>query len=490
MRIELNCEQNTQVFSAVLNVLVKHGLALQAMQSADSGHLFLHLSELELPLTQQLLSEFRCLNGVSDARIVSALPSEVEHKEVQILLDNVPYPVVLIDKSGQIRQFNQAFEQSCGDTLQPLASSDIGKHLRGFSVHRWFGSGSGKREIVEIQLNGRVYMVDVIPLSETALFSHLPGAIMLFKSAHWLESSFDLSQIELGISEGRLVASSDETQSVLNALKRLVEHPLPTLLFGEAGVGKRFLARLLNEMSMGGDERFHVVSCHNQEYSLSEQLAEIAAEQPNTVLLTNVERLNGSEIEDAVNALTAPQLGIKHLIFSSRYTPEQLAALWGGDCYYSVIKNSINIPPLRQRKEDIVPLTQSWLDFQYAKHQEIPPPLTREVKRYLSSLSWPGNIPQLYQVLQDSIDIGSMKRWQVSDIKYHHERVVDNVSIESLLQQDYHSAMGEFEHLLLSYHYPQHPSSRLLAKKLGLSHTAIANKLREHNIRNKPDLDN
>ncbi|BEU02912.1 transcriptional regulator [Agarivorans sp. OAG1] len=490
MRIELNCQQNTEVFSAVLGVLVKHGLALQAMQSVDTGHLFLHLTELELPLTQQLLSEFRCLNGVSDARIVSALPSEVEHKEVQILLDNVPYPVVLIDKSGEIRQFNQAFEQSCGDTPHPLTNSDISKFLRGFSVQRWFGSGSGKRELVEIQLSGRVYMADIIPLSETALFSHLPGAIMLFKSAHWLEASFDLSQIELGISEGRLVATSDETSNVLNSLKRLVEHPMPTLLFGEAGVGKRFLARLLNELSMGSDERFHAVSCHNQEYSLSEQLAEIAAEQPNTVLLSNIEKLKSSEVEDAVSSLSAPQLGIKHLLFSSRYTPEQLAALWGGDCYYSLIKNSINVPPLRQRKEDIVPLAQSWLDFQYAKHQEVPPPLSREVKRYLSSLSWPGNIPQLYQVLQDSLDIGSMKKWQVSDIKYHHEKVVDNVSIESLLQQDYHSAMGEFEHLLLSYHYPQHPSSRLLAKKLGLSHTAIANKLREHNIRNKTDLDN
>ncbi|MDO6575021.1 sigma 54-interacting transcriptional regulator, partial [Staphylococcus pasteuri_A] len=107
------------------------------------------------------------------------------------------------------------------------------------------------------------------------------------------------------------MASSDETNNVLNSLKRLVDHPMPTLLFGEAGVGKRFLARLLNELSMGSDERFYSVSCHSQEYSLSEQLAEIAAEQPNTVLLTNIERLKSNEIEDAVSSLTAPQLGIK-----------------------------------------------------------------------------------------------------------------------------------------------------------------------------------
>ncbi|WP_432452725.1 MULTISPECIES: TyrR/PhhR family helix-turn-helix DNA-binding protein [unclassified Agarivorans] len=489
MRIELNCEQSTSVFSAVLTVLVKHGLALKAMQSVDSGHLFLHLAEMELSLTQQLLSEFRYVNGVSDARIVSALPSEIEHKEVQILLDNVPYPVVLIDKVGQIRQFNQAFEQSCPDSTQSLTNSDVGRFLRGFSVQRWFGGGSGKRELVEVQLSGRVYMADIIPLSETVLFSHLPGAIMLFKSAHWLESSFDLSQLELGISEGRLVASSDETNLVLSGIKRLVEHPMPTLLFGEAGVGKRFFGRLLNELSMGSDQGLYAFNCQDQQYSLLEQLAEIAAERPHTVLLSNIEGLKSVEVEDAISALSAPQLGIKHLLFTSRYTPEQLAALWGGDRYYTLIKNSICVPPLRQRKEDIVPLSQSWLDFQYAKHQEVSPPLTREVKRYLSSLSWPGNIPQLYQVLQDSLDFGNIKHWQVNDIKYHHEKVVDSVNIESLLQQDYHSAMGQFEHLLLSYHYPQHPSSRLLAKKLGLSHTAIANKLREHNIRNKSDFD-
>jgi transcriptional regulator of aroF, aroG, tyrA and aromatic amino acid transport len=43
-------------------------------------------------------------------------------------------------------------------------------------------------------------------------------------------------------------------------------------------------------------------------------------------------------------------------------------------------------------------------------------------------------------------------------------------------------AVREFERNILERLYPQHPSTRQLAKRLGLSHTAIANKLKEYGI--------
>ncbi|WP_026960619.1 TyrR/PhhR family helix-turn-helix DNA-binding protein [Aliagarivorans taiwanensis] len=484
MRIELACQHSTEVFGLVISLLKKHQLTLMAMQTAADERLYLQIDDLDTPLTQTLLSELRCISGINDARIVAALPSEIENREVQILLDNVPYPVVLIDKSGLIRQFNHSFEHACGDGEGCLLEQDINRYLRGFSIGRWFGNGAGKRELHELQLNGQHYLVDIIPLADSQLQANQPGAIMLFKSAEWLDQGFDLSQIERELSEGSLVATSAEMRSILSSLKRLVDHPMPSLLFGEAGVGKRFLAELLNEISGGSAQRFVCFDCRKRKGELLSALAEIVAEQPLTVLLHNVDQLTNQEVEAALNELSQPQHGVLHILVASRLSPEQLASLWGDSRYYDLVKNSIAIPALRSRREDIVPLAEAWLNRHFAKHQELAPPLTKEVKRFLSSQSWPGNIPQLYQVLQESLNGAQLKRWQVSDVKYHHGSLAENVNIESLLEQDYHSAMGQFEHLLLSYHFPQYPSSRLLAKKLGISHTAIANKLREHNIRN------
>ncbi|RKF19822.1 hypothetical protein DBZ36_05015 [Alginatibacterium sediminis] len=486
MRLELVCEQNTQLFSAVLALLVKHQIELSAMESSSPGRLFLSTEEVALETLQALLSELRRIAGVSDARIVHALPSEIEQREVQILLDSVPYPVVLIDKNGMIRQHNQAFEDASNDELLISNANDISKYLKGFSPSRWFGSGLGKREISEVQLSGRSYMVEVIPLSESEESAdRLPGAIMLFKSTFWLEDNYDLEVLHSELEQGHIVSQSSNMNHILHKLHQLVEEPKATLLFGEAGVGKRFLAQLLNQLSIAQEDKLLIVDCRNSSETFVEQLVDIVSQRPFTVALQYIEVLSIEQLREAYRVFHDPIQGIGQLLYISHFSPEQLSALWGSDGYYDVVQQSLAVEPLRKRREDIAPLAQLCLDKYYLNQNASIPVLSKEVKRYLSSQTWPGNISQLFHVIQETADTSSKARWSVKDIRYHHDGAADSVSLESLLQQSYHSATQAFEKLLLAYHYPNYPSSRQLAKRLGLSHTAIANKLREHKIRGK-----
>ena len=59
--------------------------------------------------------------------------------------------------------------------------------------------------------------------------------------------------------------------------------------------------------------------------------------------------------------------------------------------------------------------------------------------------------------------------------------VSESVAIE-FTDENLDSAMKKFESTILRRLYPSYPSTRQLAKKLGLSHTAVANKLREYGI--------
>ena len=102
----------------------------------------------------------------------------------------------------------------------------------------------------------------------------------------------------------------------------------------------------------------------------------------------------------------------------------------------------------------------------------------------MQSYPWPGNVRQLKNTLLRAISMLDHEQIEVTDLalpQYQQAEQMQGINLadfEGSLEQ----AMKQFESQLLKNLFPSYPSSRLLAKKLGLSHTAIANKLKEHGI--------
>ena len=70
------------------------------------------------------------------------------------------------------------------------------------------------------------------------------------------------------------------------------------------------------------------------------------------------------------------------------------------DLYYRLNVVSLEVPPLRERKEDILPLAEHFLSNQAMFYSETPKVLSESAKKLLVNYSWPGNIRELANAIE------------------------------------------------------------------------------------------
>jgi len=192
-------------------------------------------------------------------------------------------------------------------------------------------------------------------------------------------------------------------------------------------------------------------------------------------------RVGGSEeVSVDIRIICASQQDLSQLIQTGKFRE---------DLYYRINVLSISLLPLMKRKQDIIPLAETFLAYYALKLNSNAQRLSIDAKKYIQDYSWPGNIRQLknaiYRGVSQSLDSMEVDVAQLELPSYSKDFGYFDCEFEGTLDQ----ATKQFEANLLKRLYPAYPSTRLLAKKLGVSHTAIANKLRDYGI-NKNTLNN
>ena len=139
------------------------------------------------------------------------------------------------------------------------------------------------------------------------------------------------------------------------------------------------------------------------------------------------------------------------------------------------------LPPLRERLEDIEGLTRSFVhQMMTDSHRSIPeidPIVFSVFQRY----SWPGNVRELRNILLRALTQLESSRLSMAEIDLPDlEQVSSHLNVDDGLSLD--AMMDAYEASILNALYQTYPSSRKLAKRLEMSHTAIANKLRQYGI--------
>ncbi len=163
--------------------------------------------------------------------------------------------------------------------------------------------------------------------------------------------------------------------------------------------------------------------------------------------------------------------------------------LFREDLYYRINVLPIHIPPLRERIEDVTLLTEHFLFQLASKLGKNVQSLTKEAYNKLSSHNWPGNVRELKNVIEraailcNSEPIGAEhilfsfeidKRMQGIKKVLHHD-IADHHTLQSLIDG--------YEKQIINQTLQASLSIRKAAKKLGVSHTTLLNKMKKHHIR-------
>ncbi len=228
-----------------------------------------------------------------------------------------------------------------------------------------------------------------------------------------------------------LIVRSPAMQEVLSLIHRVAPTDTTVLITGESGTGKELVARTLHHLS-GRRGRFVAVSVASLPDSLVEaelfgyergaftgadrsRPGRFEAAQDGTLFLDEigelspaiqvkllrvlqertVERLGSNEpIPLRVRLVAATNRNLEELVRQGRFRE---------DLYYRLNVVHIHLPPLRERREDIVPLAEYFLQrYRRELHKPVEG-FTREALYALLEYPWPGNIRELQNVIERAV---------------------------------------------------------------------------------------
>lgn len=221
----------------------------------------------------------------------------------------------------------------------------------------------------------------------------------------------------------------------LRELERLIDAVASTtttvLLEGESGVGKELAAREIHDRSPRHERNYVVLDCctlHENLFeselfghekgaftgAISQKRGLIEAADGGTLFLDEIGEISPTAQAKLLRVIESRQFrrvgGVKDLVADARIvaaTNRDLAELardgrFRQDLYYRLSAFKIRLPPLRERRQDIVILARHFLE----KHdfsRRLRKDLSRGAERALTAYDWPGNVRELRNVMERAI---------------------------------------------------------------------------------------
>ena len=224
-------------------------------------------------------------------------------------------------------------------------------------------------------------------------------------------------------------AQSPVMQPVAALIERVADCDATVLVTGESGAGKEVVARELHRQSSRRDRPFVKVNCAALPADLLESemfghergaytgaatatAGKFEAADRGTLMLDEVAEMpaalqakllhvledgrftklgSNRELEVDVRVIAATNRPLTPMIADGRFRE---------DLYYRLQVIEIHVPPLRERREEIVPLARTFIE-ECAEHEGRPvPPLTPRLEEALLTYDWPGNVRELENVIQ------------------------------------------------------------------------------------------
>ncbi|MDR2104596.1 MAG: sigma-54 dependent transcriptional regulator [Deferribacteraceae bacterium] len=264
---------------------------------------------------------------------------------------------------------------------------------------------------------------------------------------------------------------------LLRNLKKKIEKVSPSnawiLIYGENGSGKEHAARLIHMLSKRAEAPFVEINCSSVPLEIIEGEL-FGCEKAETQKIGKIELANGGtlmldEIGDLEQQMQAKLLkvlegglftrvgGVENIrsdfrlisTTSKNLEVEVSSGSFREDLYYRINVIPIEIPPLRERPEDIPLLAMHFLEetcFENALTRKV---ITPELMQLLVRFKWPGNVRQLRHVVERLAVLSETETLSIGDLPdyfSHEDSAANEIPIESL---DMHSplkdARDEFE---------------------------------------------
>ena len=437
------------------------------------------------------------------------------------ILESISDGVFTVDLDWRVTSFNRAAEEITGVPREEAVGRPCSEVLRSSlcevdcPLRRTLETGEPiiGRSCYIVRADG-----ERIPISiSTAVFRDSDGTIIggaeTFRDMTEVETL--RRKLETQGRAGELVSRSPLMQRIFDILPAIADSPSTVLIVGETGVGKEVLARTIHDMSPRSDGPFVAVNCGALPETLLESelfgykagaFTGATRDKPGRFALARGGTIFLDEIGDV-----PPSVQVKLLRVLQEKTFEPLGATrpekadcrviaatnrdlgeymktgkFREDLYYRLNVIRIEVPPLRERKEDIPLLVDEFItrfnDLQNADVQGITP----EAMALLMAWDWPGNVRELENVIERAF---VLCKHGLIGVEHLPDEITGARHRGTPAPRDIASAREVFEAELIRAALERNNYNRLAAaKELGMHKTTLFRKIRKLGIR-LPEVD-
>ncbi len=242
----------------------------------------------------------------------------------------------------------------------------------------------------------------------------------------------ELNELRQALQQAKLVYRSQEMDSLLTTARRVAPTDATILITGESGTGKELLARTIHEVSPRSDQAMVIVDCgaipstlieselfgHERgAYTGAQQRrhGRIAEANRGTVMLDEIAELpleTQSKLLRFVQEKQFTSLGgsrprrvdVRIIAATNRdLATEVRAGRFREDLYYRLNVVRLEMPPLRDRPDDILHLARHFLETYSVQYQKSIRSLTPAAEEQLLRYAWPGNVRELQNRMMQAV---------------------------------------------------------------------------------------
>jgi len=450
------------------------------------------------------------------------------NSQLNRILDHSKGAIFITNSNGTVIFANVAYEEATGLCLNNI----IGENISDLSASGFFSPIitpdilQTRQSLTRLQklATGKYAIISGSPIYDSAgapmLIITCVNVITQVKKVDFPEKLYNPMDLGLNINREKneysidIIAESQIMKTILQEAIKVARYDVTVLLLGDSGVGKEVIASIIHASSERNKEKFVKVNCSAISPTLLESelfgyeagaftgalskgkpgLFEVA--DNGTLLLDEIGdlptdlqakllrviqsrefyRVGGLEpIRSNVRILASTNKNLRNMIQKGEFRE---------DLYYRLNVVSIDLPPLRERRQDIEPLLSHFC-YYYNNKYGINKRFSKESIKILLNYHWPGNIRELKNLVErlSVLCIEDLFLPEHLYSKYDFGKFTavsdDDVQVFRIIPMK--EAVNKVEQMLVNRAMNICKSTRKSAEMLGVSQSTIVRKLKEIN---------
>jgi formate hydrogenlyase transcriptional activator len=425
----------------------------QRCRRNDGAYRWFHVRALAVRDTEGRIIRWYTLFTDIDERKQAEEALRQDERELRQLLDFLPQHVMVLDADGHLLEANQMVLDYTGDTLEEMriegAVGLVDGYIHPDDLERvqsecQRGLSSGAPFEIERRARGKDGRY------RWFLFRHKPLLDKDGRVARWFVTATDIEerkQEEEGIRKENIalreeivkasmfeeiVGASPALQAVLDRVAKVAPTDSTVLITGETGTGKELIARAIHKRSARSARAFVSVNCAAIPPALipselfghekgaftgatQRRLGRFELAEGGTIFLDEIGELSAEtqvallrvlqEHEfERVGGNRSIKANVRVIVATNRDLEAAMTAeTFRRDLFYRLNVFPIEMPPLRERREDIPLLVEYFIDRFARKAGKKIRRVSKKTLELLQSYPWPGNIRELQNVIERSV---------------------------------------------------------------------------------------